>query len=88
MLKLMPFAVAVALMIIPTLGAAQSSPADEEHHGPGPESLAACKDKKDGDACEFDTPRGHIAGTCHKARTGDLACMHPHQHHDGGPPAP
>jgi hypothetical protein len=27
-----------------------------------------------------------VSGTCHKARTGDLACFHPHHHHDGGTP--
>lgn len=84
MSKLTRAALAVALTIIPALGAAQSNPADEEHHGPRPEAIAACKDKSEGDACEFDAPRGHIQGTCRKARSGDLACMHPHHHHDGG----
>ncbi len=77
------FAAALAFAMIPALAFAQSSPLDEEHKGPHPEAIAACKDKNEGDACEFDAPRGHIAGTCHKGRTGDLACWHPH-HHDGG----
>jgi hypothetical protein len=85
MMKWIPVAVAATLTILPVLAAAQSSPADEEHHGPRPEAIAACKDKSEGDACGFDAPRGHIAGTCRKARTGELACMHPH-HHDGGAP--
>jgi hypothetical protein len=86
MLKSMRLAVAVGLMLAPTLAVAQSSPNDDEHHGPRPEAIAACKDKSEGDTCEFDAPRGHVAGTCHKARSGDLACFHPHHHHDGGAP--
>jgi hypothetical protein len=86
MLRPMRVAVAVGLMIVPALAVAQSEPGDGEHHGPRPESIAACKDKSEGDACEFDAPRGHVAGTCHQARTGDLACFHPHHHHDGDPP--
>jgi hypothetical protein len=68
-LKLIRLAVAVGLTIVPALAVAQSSPSDDEHHGHGPESIAACKDKSEGDACEFDAPRGHVAGTCHKTRT-------------------
>jgi hypothetical protein len=78
------FAVVAACTIIPVLSLAQSSPADDEHRGPHPEAIAACKDKSEGDACEFDAPHGHVAGTCHKTKTGDLACWHPHAHHDGG----
>jgi hypothetical protein len=70
-------------MLVPALAMAQRSPSDDEHHGPPPEAIAACKDKNDGDACEFDAPRGHVSGTCRKARTGDLACHHRHRH-DGG----
>jgi hypothetical protein len=79
-------AVVFGLMMVPALGAAQSTPAEDKGHGPRPEAIAACKDKSDGDACEFDAPRGHVSGMCHKARSGDLACMHPHEHHDGGAP--
>ncbi|MGO9836642.1 MAG: hypothetical protein ACLP1X_20800 [Polyangiaceae bacterium] len=86
MVKSMRVAVTVGLMIVPALALAQSDPKDEEHHGPRPEAVAACKDKSEGDACEFDAPRGHVSGTCHKARSGDLACFHPHHHHDGGTP--
>jgi hypothetical protein len=84
MLKRMCLAIVVSLLMIPALGEAQNSPTDDEHHGPRPEAVAACKDKTEGDACEFDAPRGHIVGACHKVRTGDLACVHPHHHHDGG----
>jgi hypothetical protein len=87
MWKLMPTAAAVT-MTLTTLGAAQSSPADDEPHGPRPEAIAACKDKNEGDACEADTPRGKMPGTCRKVRTGELACVHPHHHHDGGAPPP
>lgn len=83
MLKLVRVVVGVALLVVPTLGAAQDKPTDDEHHGPRPEAIAACKDKGEGDACEFDASRGHVAGKCHKMRTGDLACIHPY-HHDGG----
>ncbi len=84
MLRLIRFAVVVALVSVPTLGAAQSSPNDDEHHGPPPEAIAACKDKSEGDACEFDGPRGHVSSTCRKSRGGDvLVCLPPHHHHDG-----
>ena len=83
MMKSIRFAVAIGSLIVPALCAAQSSPAQEEHHhGPSPESIAACKDKTEGSACEYDAARGHEAGTCHKDRSGDLACFHPHHHHD------
>jgi len=85
MLKLARLMVVIALMSVPILSAAQSSPSDDEHHrAPRPEAIAACKDKSEGDACEFDAPHGHVAGTCRKVRTGDLACDHPHHHHDDG----
>ena len=88
MLKSIRFVVALGVLAVPTLVAAQSTPADgdEHHHGPSPESLAACKDKNEGAACEFDAPRGHEAGTCHKTRSGELACFHPHHHPDAGAP--
>jgi hypothetical protein len=78
------FAAVAACTIAPILGLAQNSPADDEHKGPRPEAIAACKDKNEGDACEFDAPRGHVTGSCHKMRSGDVACAHPHAHHDGG----
>jgi hypothetical protein len=82
--KLMCCVVGAAFVIVPAIGTAQSRPSDDEPHGPRPEAMAACKDKNEGDACEFDAPRGHVSGTCRKVRTGDLACNHPHYHHDGG----
>jgi hypothetical protein len=78
MRRFVRIAVGVMLLAVPTLGAAQDRPDGGEHHGPRPEALAACKDKSEGDACEFDGPRGHVAGTCHRARAGELACFHPH----------
>jgi hypothetical protein len=86
MMKRIAVATALTLVVIPTLGVAQSSPANDEHHGPSPEALGACKDKAEGDACEFDAPKGHVVGTCRKAKTGELACWHAHHHHDGGSP--
>jgi hypothetical protein len=89
MFKLIRVAVTAALLVVPALGFARSSPADDKPaddrgHGPHPEAIAACKDKSEGDACEFDAPHGHVAGMCHKDHAGDLACFHPHMHHDGG----
>jgi hypothetical protein len=79
-------AMLMLLTALPLLAVAQSSPADEEpHHTPRPEALAACKDKSEGAACEFDAPKGHVTGTCRKTHANDLACMHPH-HHDAGTP--
>ena len=86
MLKWMPLAVVVGLMVVPAPGAAQSSPGGDEHHGPRPEAIAACKDKSEGDACDFEAPHGHVSGTCHKVQAGDLACFHPHHHHAGETP--
>jgi|SRR5580692_1212469 hypothetical protein len=86
MFKTTHVAGAIALLLFPALSAAQSNPNGDEHRGPSPESIAACKDKAEGDACEFDGPHGHVAGTCRKSRDGDLACRHPHHHQDGGPP--
>jgi len=88
MWKLVCSAVAVACLVTPTLAGADDPPPDPgHHHGPSPEALAACKDKKDGDACEFDAPTvpsRHVAGTCHVDHSGELACRHPHHHADGG----
>jgi hypothetical protein len=84
MKHLMRIAMAVGLPSIPTLVAAQSSPTDgdEHHHGPSPGSIAACKTKSEGDACEHDARQGHESGNCRKVRSGDLACLHPHHHQD------
>jgi hypothetical protein len=86
MVKLIRWVAAVGLVIVPAVVAAQSSPSDDKPHTPRPEAIAACKDKSDGAACEFDAPRGHVSGTCHKVRTGDMVCVHPHHHRDGGAP--
>jgi hypothetical protein len=61
------------------IGVAQTRP-EQEHHHPGPRAFAACKDKSDGAACEFDGPHHHVVGTCHKTQSGDLACLRPHNH--------
>jgi hypothetical protein len=87
MFKPTELAFSFVLTLIPALCAAQSNPPGDEHHGPSPEAIAACKDKTEGDACEFEGTHGHVAGNCHKSRSGDLACWHPHHHHDGGPPS-
>jgi|HubBroStandDraft_1064217.scaffolds.fasta_scaffold1225592_2 hypothetical protein len=87
--KVIRLMIVTGLVIVPVAGAAQSSPADDKPHAPRPEAIAACKDKSEGVACEFDAPRGHVSGTCHKVQTGDMACVHPHHHHDhpdGGTP--
>lgn len=84
MKNLMRVAIAVGLTAVPTIVAAQGGPADgdEHHQGPSPESIAACNAKSEGDACEYDGAHGHESGTCHKLRSGDLACLHPHHHHN------
>lgn len=45
--------------------------------GPPPELLEACKDKQEGNACEFKTPWGQaISGACHAPSPKDaLACL-------------
>jgi hypothetical protein len=79
MSKLLRVLVAVGLTMVPVLGAAQTTP-EQEHHHPGPHSIAACKDKSEGVACEFDGPHRHVVGTCRKVESGVLACVHPHHH--------
>jgi hypothetical protein len=83
MMKLLRVSIVAALIATPTLGAAEDKPDGGEHHWPRPEAIAACKDKSEGNACEFDAPRGHVAGTCRKVPSGDLVCVHPHHHHEG-----
>ena len=83
MMKLVRVSIVAALIATPTLGAAEDKPDGGEHHWPRPEAIAACKDKSEGNACEFDAPRGHVAGTCRKVPSGDLVCVHPHHHHEG-----
>ena len=80
MLKFIRLAMAAALVLVPGLVAAQTG----EHHGPPAEAIAACKDKAEGVSCAFDGPRGHRDGACHKVESGDMACVHPHHHHDKG----
>jgi hypothetical protein len=84
MLKLGLLAPIVTLiLVVPTLGSADDSPDAGDHHWqPRPEAIAACKDKSEGDACSFEGHHGTVSGTCHKFKSGDLACMHPH-HHEG-----
>ena len=82
MVKLARLSVIVTILAIPALGAAHD-PDGGAHHWPGPESIAACKDKSEGDACTFEGHHGTVSGTCKKAKTGELACAHPHHHHDG-----
>jgi hypothetical protein len=75
-----------AAMFLAALGATQESLADDEHHGPRPEAIAACKEKKEGDSCTFEGRHGAVAGACRKVHTGDLACVRPHHDHDGAAP--
>jgi hypothetical protein len=86
MLKLMRAAVVVTSIAIPALGSADDTPDGGDHHWPGPEALAACKGKSDGDACTYEGHHGTVSGTCRKVPSGDLACMHPHHHHQGTEP--
>ena len=84
MLKVVRLAAVIALMAVSALAAGQSGPSDDEHHGPRPEAIATCKDKSEGDACEFDGGNRHASGACRKVRRGDLARVHAHYHHNGG----
>jgi hypothetical protein len=44
-------------------------------HGPPPEALDACKNKKDGDVCQFNSPHGDVvSGTCWAPQGKPLAC--------------
>ncbi|HEY3818051.1 MAG TPA: hypothetical protein VGL81_12815 [Polyangiaceae bacterium] len=83
MLKLLCTAVVVTSVAIPALGAADDTPDDHAHHAPRPESIAACKGKSEGDACTHEGHHGTVSGTCRKVPSGDLACVHPHHHHEG-----
>ncbi len=47
----------------------------ERPHGPPPEALEACKDKKSGEACQFNSPRGDsVSGICSAPQDKPLAC--------------
>jgi hypothetical protein len=83
MLKLIRAAVTVTIIAIPALGSADDAPDGGEHHWLRPEAIAACKDKSEGDACSFEGHKGTVSGACHKVKSGDLACVHPHPHHEG-----
>jgi hypothetical protein len=73
-MKLVQLLLAATVLAVPALALADR---DDPHPPPVPEAVAACKDKVDGDACEFDGPHGHRAGSCRVATTGDLFCRHP-----------
>lgn len=46
-----------------------------QHHGPPPESLAACKNRKLNDACSFTSSRGAMSGSCFQPDASKpLAC--------------
>jgi hypothetical protein len=83
MLKFTRVAVVVVSIAIPSLGLADDPPDGGEHHGPRPEAIAACKAKAEGDACSFEGHHGTVEGSCRKVRSGDLACVRPHPHHEG-----
>jgi len=84
MSKWLRAAVALTVLSAPAIGSAQSNPDGGKPHAPSPEAVAACKDKSEGDTCDFDAPHGHVDGVCRKVHTGDLACVHPHHHPDAG----
>jgi hypothetical protein len=83
MRNLIRAAVVVTSLAGSSLVSADGPPDGGEHHGPNPAAVAACKDKSEGDACTFEGHHGTVEGACHKDRAGDLACFHPHPHHDG-----
>jgi hypothetical protein len=86
MLKLVPAAILVTWIAVPTLGSADDTRDGGEHHWARPEAIAACKDKSEGDTCTFEGHHGTVSGTCRKAPSGDLACFHPHHHPQGDHP--
>lgn len=85
MLKVIRAFVLVTLIAIPMLGSADDTPDGGEHHWLHPAAIAACKDKGEGDACTFEGRHGTVSGTCRKVPSGDIACVHPHQHRQGSP---
>ena len=54
-----------------------------------PEAIEACKDRSEGDACRFETPRGELEGTCRTPPRGDtLACVPEDHRRRGGERGP
>lgn len=65
--SLLQFAVLFSLLLLlPISGCAEDSKRDERgQHGPPPEAIEACKDKKAGDAVSFKGRRGEsLKATC------------------------
>lgn len=53
-----------------------SLPAQAElRGGPPTEALSACTGKYERSACNFETPRGMMSGTCRTVRNGNWACV-------------
>ena len=50
----------------------------EQHRGPPPEALAACKALASGAACGFTGPRGAMKGSCFAPEGKPLACRPAH----------
>lgn len=46
---------------------------DKEKHKPRQKAIDACKDKQEGDSCEFEKRRGTVTGVC-KTRNEKLIC--------------
>ncbi len=82
MLRWMHVSVASAALLVPTIGIAQSRADEDDHTTWKAQAVAACKDKTDGTACEFEGHHGKVAGVCHAGKSGELLCMGPHHHHD------
>jgi len=76
---------AVALGIFIACGALSNEAAAQDRggrrHGPPPEAYTACEGKSEGDAAEFESPRGNtVTGTCEYE--GDRLVLRP----DNPPP--
>lgn len=54
-----------------------SAPGGTERRAPPPESIAACKERKLGDACTFLSPTGKETGQCVQHEPGSLLGCRP-----------
>jgi hypothetical protein len=53
---------------------AHGGQAQQQHRGPPPEALAACKALKGGQDCSFTSPHGAVKGSCFAPEGKPLAC--------------
>mgnify|MGYP000538265264 FL=1 len=56
----------------PAGGSQQQRP--DEHRGPPPQALDACKALKSGQDCSFTSPHGTVKGSCFAPKGRPLAC--------------